>query len=53
VACQERVVALYRDPEEWTRRAIRNVAAMGRFSSDRTVLDYARLVWGVEALPNG
>jgi starch phosphorylase len=47
VACQERVDALYCDPREWTRRAILNVAAMGRFSSDRAILEYAEKVWGV------
>jgi glycogen phosphorylase len=47
VACQEQVDALYRLPDEWTRRAILNVAGMGRFSSDRTVLEYARRVWRV------
>jgi starch phosphorylase len=47
IACQGRVDALYRDPEEWSRRAILNVAGMGTFSSDRTVLDYARSVWKV------
>ena len=46
--CQRRVAALYRAPDEWTRRAIRNVAAMGRFSSDRTIREYARDVWGAE-----
>jgi starch phosphorylase len=47
VACQERVDALYRDADEWSRRAILNVAAMGRFSSDRAIRDYARDVWHV------
>ena len=47
VACQDRVDALYRQPEEWNRAAVLNVAGMGVFSSDRTVLDYARQVWGV------
>ena len=50
VACQERVDALFRQPDEWTRRAILNVAGMGRFSSDRTVSDYAREVWNVKAV---
>ncbi|HSQ78883.1 MAG TPA: glycogen/starch/alpha-glucan phosphorylase [Nitrospirota bacterium] len=48
VACQERVDALYRNPEEWNRRAILNVARMGRFSSDRTIMEYAETVWNVK-----
>jgi starch phosphorylase len=51
VACQERVDALYQNPDEWARWALRNVAGMGHFSSDRTVLDYARHVWGVSSEP--
>jgi len=47
LACQQRVNALYRDPQEWTRRAMLNVARMGHFSSDRTVHEYAEKVWGV------
>ena len=41
IACQERVEALYRDPEEWSRRAILNVAHMAWFSADRAVREYA------------
>jgi starch phosphorylase len=48
IACQDRVDTLYRDPDEWARRAILNVAGMGRFSSDRTILEYARSVWDVK-----
>ena len=48
VACQGRVEALYRDPEAWARSSILNAARMGRFSSDRTILEYARQIWGVE-----
>ncbi len=44
---QARVDTLYRDPAEWNRRAILNIAGMGRFSSDRTVRDYIREIWGV------
>ena len=35
-------------PDEWARQAILNVAGMGAFSSDRTVSEYARLIWGVK-----
>jgi starch phosphorylase len=48
VSAQERVDALYRDPEAWTRAAVLNVAHMGKFSSDRTVGEYAEKVWGVK-----
>ena len=46
--CQQRVAEVYRSPELWTRKSILNVAGMGRFSSDRTVREYARDIWGVE-----
>jgi starch phosphorylase len=45
---QERVAEVYRSPELWTRKSILNVAGMGRFSSDRTIREYARDIWGVE-----
>jgi starch phosphorylase len=45
MAAQEKVDQLYRQPDEWTRKAILNVARMGKFSSDRTVSEYAREVW--------
>lgn len=48
VECQERVEMLFRDEEEWTRKAILNVARMGRFSSDRSVREYARNIWHIE-----
>ncbi len=50
VACQEKVDDLYRRPAAWTRSAILNVAGMGVFSSDRTIGEYAREIWGVQAL---
>ncbi|OWK17452.1 PYGM [Cervus elaphus hippelaphus] len=48
VKCQERVSALYKNPREWTRMVIRNIATSGKFSSDRTIAQYAREIWGVE-----
>ena len=41
----ERLRALYADPDEWARKAILNVAGSGRFSSDRTITEYATEIW--------
>ena len=46
-----RLVDLYADPEEWARRAILNVASSGKFSSDRTISEYAGDIWNVESCP--
>jgi starch phosphorylase len=45
------LVDLYADQDEWARRAILNVASSGKFSSDRTIAEYARDIWGVEPCP--
>uniref|UniRef100_A0A3P9H4G4 Alpha-1,4 glucan phosphorylase n=1 Tax=Oryzias latipes TaxID=8090 RepID=A0A3P9H4G4_ORYLA len=45
---QEQVSELYENPREWTKVVIRNIAAAGKFSSDRTISQYAREIWGVE-----
>jgi starch phosphorylase len=50
VTAQESVSRLYQDPDEWARRSILNTARMGKFSSDRSVLEYARNIWHVEPL---
>ena len=47
ISCQELVDELYRNPEEWSRRALLNVAGMGKFSSDRTIREYAENIWNV------
>jgi starch phosphorylase len=49
--CQDRVAAAYLRADDWARMSIRNVAGMGRFSSDRTVREYARQVWGAVPVP--
>lgn len=47
---QDEVSRLYGDPDEWARRSILNCARMGRFSSDRAILEYADGIWDVSAL---
>jgi len=44
-ASQRRVAAAFRDQEHWQRMSILNTAASARFSSDRTITDYAREIW--------
>ncbi|XP_055994060.1 glycogen phosphorylase, brain form [Sorex fumeus] len=48
MACQAQVDQLYQNPMEWTRKVIKNIACSGKFSSDRTISEYAREIWGVE-----
>ena len=48
---QEAVGALYANPAEWAQKAILNIASSGRFSSDRTIAEYAREIWKVEPCP--
>ena len=50
IATQDQVDMLYRQPDEWTRKAILNVAGMGVFSSDRTIAEYAEQIWHVEPI---
>jgi glycogen phosphorylase len=38
---------LFREPEDWSRKAVLSVARMGRFSSDRSIREYASGIWGV------
>jgi len=45
VLTQERVDLAYQDPRAWTIKALRNVAAMGPFSADRTIAEYADDIW--------
>jgi starch phosphorylase len=49
---QERLGALYRErPREWIRKSIINVAGSGKFSSDRTIREYARDIWDAKPYP--
>jgi starch phosphorylase len=47
----QRLVELYDRPEEWARKAILNIAASGKFSSDRTIREYATDIWGAKPCP--
>lgn len=47
VDTQDKVDKLYRQPDEWQRRAALNIAGMGYFSSDRTIQEYADEIWNI------
>jgi len=51
VQAQERLGELYADSGGWARKAILNVAGSGKFSSDRTIAEYATGIWGVKPCP--
>ena len=50
VAAQHNVDELYLKPDEWNKKAVINVAEMGHFSSDRTIMEYAIDTWGMASL---
>jgi glycogen phosphorylase len=47
---QDRVDALYKQGEEWSRRAVLNCLGMGPFSSDRSVREYAERIWNIRSV---
>jgi starch phosphorylase len=47
----EQIGALYAEPEAWAQKAILNVASAGKFSSDRTIAEYAADIWNLEPCP--
>ena len=50
IETHDRATADFANSDLWYRKAILNVARIGRFSSDRTVSEYAREIWGVKAV---
>jgi glycogen phosphorylase len=47
----QRLCDLYADSAGWSRKAILNVASSGKFSSDRTIAEYAADIWNAKACP--
>jgi len=47
---QKKISADFLDRETWVKKSILNVARIGKFTSDRTILDYSRDIWKVERL---
>jgi starch phosphorylase len=50
VDCQDEVARAYGDPERWARMSILNVARIGKFSSDRAILEYCQDIWHAPAV---
>jgi glycogen phosphorylase len=50
VRCQQEVSQAYKDEEKWTTMAILNVARMGKFSTDRTIKEYAEEIWDIKPI---
>lgn len=50
IQAQDRVAAEFRNKKTWTEKAIVNVAKVGKFSSDRTIQEYADEIWNVKSV---
>ena len=48
VEAQKKVNEAYKDEEKWAKMAILNVAHSGKFSSDRTIKEYADEIWNLK-----
>ena len=50
IDCQRKVEEAYRDKQQWIKQSILNVANMGKFSTDRTILQYADKIWNAKQI---
>ncbi|XP_056020712.1 glycogen phosphorylase, muscle form-like isoform X2 [Ostrea edulis] len=48
IRCQDSVSEVFKNPLKWAKMCVLNIASSGKFSSDRTISEYAREIWGVE-----
>ena len=48
---QRKVEEFYQDKEKWAKTALFNMASMGKFSSDVSINNYAKNIWGIEPCP--
>eukprot|EP00029_Vermamoeba_vermiformis_P007668 TRINITY_DN337_c0_g1_i1.p1 TRINITY_DN337_c0_g1~~TRINITY_DN337_c0_g1_i1.p1 ORF type:complete len:916 (+),score=254.59 TRINITY_DN337_c0_g1_i1:272-2749(+) len=51
IEAQNQIDEVYKNKSEWAKRCIETVAGMGKFSSDRTIHDYAKEIWGIKPCP--
>ena len=51
VECQEKVSAVYAERKKWMEKVVHNIARVGKFSSDRTIQQYADEIWGAVPCP--
>jgi len=51
MGCQDKIGQTYENQKVWTRMSILNVARMGKFSSDRSIIEYCNEIWNVHPIP--
>ncbi len=51
VECQAKISQVFENPERWARMCILNIANSGKFSTDRTIAEYAKEIWDIHPCP--
>ena len=51
VAKQDEIAKVYEDPARWSRMCLMNIANSGKFSTDRTIAEYAKEIWHITPCP--